>query len=109
MNFANDIKLRGAIDSLMGGAALQRDLDGFVYSTITNHMKSNKGKSWILHLQCLNPGCMCRLGNKNLGCRPAERFLVIVVDGKLNTSHKFVLMPKRANCILGCINHTIAN
>ena len=76
---------------------------------ITNRMKFNKSKCWILHLGWCNPGCPYRLGDKRLECSPEERDLGILVDGKLKTSQQCVLVAKRAGRTLGCIKHSIAD
>ncbi|KAK4826985.1 hypothetical protein QYF61_013085 [Mycteria americana] len=71
--FANYTKLGGAVGSLKGREALQRDLDRTEYWAITNHMEFNKDKCWILHLQWCTPGCMYRLGNKKLELQPCRK------------------------------------
>jgi len=48
--FADDTKLGGAVDSLEGQEALQRDLDRLEHWTIINSTKFYKFKYWILHL-----------------------------------------------------------
>ncbi|KAK4819530.1 hypothetical protein QYF61_006023 [Mycteria americana] len=59
---------------------------------------------WILHLGWCNPGCTYRLGDKMLECSPAERDVGVSVDGKPSMSHQYVLVAKRANCILGALS-----
>ncbi|KAK4829005.1 hypothetical protein QYF61_001761 [Mycteria americana] len=54
--FADDTKLGGAVDSLEGQEALQRDLDILAHRTIINGRKFNKTKCWILHLGQSNAG-----------------------------------------------------
>ncbi|KAJ7421586.1 hypothetical protein BTVI_17703 [Pitangus sulphuratus] len=60
--FADDTKLEGAVDFLRDREALKRNLDKLEGWVITNHMKFNKGKCWILHIGWDNPGCMYRKG-----------------------------------------------
>ncbi|KAK4816018.1 hypothetical protein QYF61_011008 [Mycteria americana] len=100
--FADHTKLGGAVDSLEGREALQRDLDRLESWAIINHMKFNKNKCWILHLGQGNPGYM-------LESSPVERDLEVWVDGKLDMSQRCALAAKRANSVLGCIKHSIAN
>ncbi|KAJ7420658.1 rna-directed dna polymerase from mobile element jockey-like [Willisornis vidua] len=83
--FADNTRLRGAVDSLKRREALQRDLD----CIITNHMNFNKAKCRILHLEWGNPSCMDRLGNEMLESNALESDLGVLVNGKLNpTDHE---------------------
>ncbi|KAJ7409331.1 rna-directed dna polymerase from mobile element jockey-like [Willisornis vidua] len=84
--FADDIKLGGAVESLR--VPLQRQFDKLEGWVITNHMKLNKGKCWILHLGWGNSGCLCRLGNEMLESNAMERDLEVLVSGKLNMSQQ---------------------
>ena len=62
--FNNDAKLGGAVDSLEGREALQRDLDRRESWAITSSMKFNKSKCWILHLGQGSPPYTYKLGDK---------------------------------------------
>jgi len=99
----------GAVDSLKGRESLQRALDKGKGWAITNHMKLNKSKYWILHLGWGNPGCTYRLGDEWLESRPVERDLGVLFDSKLHRNQQCALAAKKANCTLGCVRHSITS
>ncbi|KAK4810682.1 hypothetical protein QYF61_007482 [Mycteria americana] len=107
--FADDNKVGGAFDSLEGQEALQRDLDRLEHWAIINGMKLNKSKCRILHLGWSNAGHKYKLGEEWLESSPAERDLGVLVDSRLLLSQWCALAAKRANCILGCIKHSITS
>jgi len=57
--FANDTKLCGAVDTLEGRDAIQRDLDR---QACVNLLKFNKAKCKVLHMGRGNPKHKYRLG-----------------------------------------------
>ncbi|KAK4807145.1 hypothetical protein QYF61_018486 [Mycteria americana] len=104
--FADYTKLGGAVDSLEGQEALQKDLDRLEHWSIMNGMKFNKSKCRILHLGWSNAGHKYKLGEEWLEISPAERDLGVLVDSRLNMSQQCALAAKRANRIPGCIKHS---
>ena len=82
--FADDTKLRETVDFAESGEALQRDLDKSESYPITNCMKFNKRKYWVLCLGRGNPGYTYRLGDEMLESSPAERDVGVLTNSKLN-------------------------
>ena len=107
--FADDTKLGGAVDSLEGQEALQRDLDRLEHWAIVNGMQFNKSQCWIPHLGQSNAGHRHKLGEEQLETSPAERDLGVLVDSKPSMSQQRALAAKRANRILGCVKHSITS
>jgi len=107
--FADDTKLGGAVNCFRGKEALQKDLARLKHRAITDYLKFNKNTCQILHLGWCNPGYMYRFRGKRLDCSPGERDVEILDDSKLNMSQQCALAAKKADSVLGCTKHSIAN
>ncbi|KAK4807842.1 hypothetical protein QYF61_007748 [Mycteria americana] len=103
---ADDTKLGGAVDSLEGQEALQRDLDRLEHWAIISGMKLNQSKCRILHLGGSNARHKSKLGEEWLESSPAERDLGVLVGSRLNRSQQCALAAERANRIPGCLKHS---
>ena len=72
-------------------------------------MRFKKAKHKILHPGCGNPHYQYKLGPERTELGPAEKILGLLVDRMLDMSQQCALTAQKANCILGCIQSSVAN
>jgi len=107
--FADNTKLCGAVNTLKGRDAIQRDLDRLEIWACVNLKKFNKAKCRVVHIGQDNPKHKYRLGREWIESSLEEKDLGVLAAKKLNMSWQYALAARKTSCILGCIKKTVAS
>jgi len=91
IEFANDTKLCGAVDTLKRRDVIQRDLGRLERWACANLMKFNKVKCKVHHMGQDNPKHKCRLGGEWIESSSEQKALGVSVDEKLNMTQQCAL------------------
>jgi len=92
--FANT-KLCGALRTLEGRDAIQRDLDRLERWTYVNLVKFSKARCKILHMDWGNPKPKYRLSGEWIESSSEEKDLRVLVDKELNMTQQCMLAARR--------------
>ncbi|PKU38914.1 rna-directed dna polymerase from mobile element jockey-like [Limosa lapponica baueri] len=106
---ANNTKLCGAVDTLEGRDAIEKDLDRLDRWACANFMTLKKAKCKVLQMCWGNPKHKYGLGGKWLQSSPEENDLGVLVDEKLNMNQYCVFAAQKATHILGCTKRSMAS
>ena len=106
--FADDAKLSGAVYTLEGRDAIQKDLDGLERWACANLMKFNKAKCKVLHLGQSNPKYKYRLRDEGTESSPDKKDLGVLMGENLGMIHQCA-PAAQVNHILGCIKRSVAS